>query len=59
LAVRRLLHHQKPPAPNNATKIRPTIATLIAQRIASLAIRKKITSKTAPPIRKIVVKLMD
>ena len=41
LAVSRLLHHQKPPPPSNATKTMPMIATLIAQRIASLAIRKK------------------
>ena len=54
----RLLHHQKPPAPNSAIRIMPTIATLIAQRIASRAIRKKTTSRTTPPIRKMVVKFM-
>jgi len=59
LVVSRLLHHQKPPAPSNATRITPTIATLIAQRIASFAIRKKMTSRTTPAIREIVVKLMD
>jgi len=59
LAASRLLHHKKPAAPSNATSITPTIATLIAQRIANFAIRKKITSRTAPAITKIVVKLMD
>lgn len=42
-----------------ATRITPTIANLIAQRIASLAIRKKMASKTTPAIRKIVVKVID
>lgn len=42
-----------------ATIITPTIANLITQRIASLAIRKKMASRTAPAIRKIVVKLID
>ena len=59
LAASRLLHHQKPPAPSNASSITPTIATLIAHRIANFAIRKKMTSKTAPAIRKMVVKLME
>jgi hypothetical protein len=59
LAVSRLLHHQKPPAPSNAIRIMPTIATLIAQRIASLAIRKKMASKTMPAITKMVLKVMN
>lgn len=54
-----MLHHQKMPAPTMATRITPTIANLIAQRIASLAIRKKMASKTTPAIRKIVVKVID
>jgi len=37
----------------------PTIATLIAQRIASLAIRIKMKSKTTPAIMKIVVKVIN
>ena len=56
--VSRLLHHQKPPAPNRATRITPTIATLIAQRTASLAIKKKMASKTTPAIMKMVVKVI-
>jgi hypothetical protein len=58
LAVRRLLHHQKPPAPNKATRITPTIATLSSQRIASFAIKIKMNSKTTPAIMKMVVKVM-
>jgi hypothetical protein len=54
-----LLHHQKPPAPNIATRITPTIATLMAQRIASFAIKTKIASKTTPAMMKMVVKLID
>ena len=57
--MRRLLHHQKPPAPSSATMITPTIAILIIQRIASLAIRKKMISKTTPAIMKMVVKLIS
>jgi hypothetical protein len=57
-AVRRLLHHQKPPAPNRATRITPTIAILIIQRIASFAIKIKMNSKTTPAIMKMVVKVM-
>jgi hypothetical protein len=57
--VSRLLHHQKPPAPSNATRITTTIPTLIAQRIAIFAIRKKMASKTTPAITEIVVKLID
>jgi hypothetical protein len=53
-----LLHHQKPPAPNKATRITPTIATLSSQRIASFAIKIKMNSKTTPAIMKIVVKVM-
>jgi hypothetical protein len=53
-----LVHHQKPPVPSNATRITPTIATLIAQRIASFAIRKKITRITTPAMMKIVVLLI-
>jgi hypothetical protein len=34
------------------------ITSLLAQRIASLAIRKKITSKTAAAIIKVVVEFM-
>src|SRR5688500_6484565 len=58
LGARRLLHHQKPPPPSNATKTMPMMASLIAQPIASFAIRKKITRITTPPIMKIVVKLI-
>jgi hypothetical protein len=36
----------------------PIIANLIAQRIASLAIRKKMASRTTPAIRKMVVKVI-
>jgi hypothetical protein len=46
------------PAPIMATRITPTIANLIAQRIASRAIRKKMASRTTPAIRKMVVKLI-
>jgi hypothetical protein len=34
------------------------MATLIAQRIASLAMKKKMTSRTTPAITNMVVKLM-
>jgi hypothetical protein len=57
--VRRSLHHQKTPEPRRATTINPIITNLIAQRIANLAIRKKMISSTTPAIRKIVVKLID
>jgi hypothetical protein len=53
-----LLHVQKPTAPNTATRITPTIATLIIQRTASLAIRIKIANKTTPAIMKMVVKVI-
>jgi hypothetical protein len=56
--VRRLLHHQKIPAPSKAISTTPTIVNLIAQRMASLAIKKNIASKTTPAIRKMVVKLI-
>jgi hypothetical protein len=42
-----------------ATRMTPIIANLIAQRIASLAIRKKMASRTTPAIRKMVVKVID
>jgi hypothetical protein len=42
-----------------ATRITPTMANLIAQRIASLAIRKRIASRTTPAIREMVVKVMN
>jgi len=58
LAVSRLLHHQNPPPPSNAIKTMPMIANLIAQRIASRAIRKKMTSRTTPAIMDMVVKLI-
>ena len=58
LVVSRVLHHQKPPAPNNATKITPTIVNLITQRTANFAIKTKIASKTTPAIMKMVVKDM-
>jgi hypothetical protein len=58
LAVSRLVHDQKPMAPSNATRITPTITTLLAQRIANFAIRKKITSKTAPAIIRVVVEVI-
>jgi hypothetical protein len=58
LLVRRLLHDQKPMAPSSAIRITPTIATLITQRIASLAIRKKMSSKIMPAITKMVVELI-
>jgi hypothetical protein len=57
LEVSRLLHHQKPP-PSNATRITPTITTLLAQRIAILAITKKITNNTAPAMMKVVVEVI-
>jgi hypothetical protein len=50
-----LLHHQKAPAPRIAIRITPTIVNLIAQRIASLAMRTKIARITTPAIMKIVV----
>lgn len=37
----------------------PMMANLIAQRIASFAIKKKMTRRTTPPIMKIVVKLIN
>jgi hypothetical protein len=58
LEVRRLLRHQNIPAPTNAIRITPTMTNLIAQRIARLAIRKKIASSTMPAIMKMVVKVM-
>src|SRR5687768_2602928 len=51
-----LLHHQKAPAPRIAIRITPTMVNLIAQRIASRAMRTKIARITTPPIMKIVVK---
>jgi hypothetical protein len=51
-----VLHHQKPPAPNNATRITPTIVNLITQRTANFAIKTKIASRTTPAIMKMVVK---
>ena len=39
-------------------RITPTIVSRMAQRIASLAIRKNITSKTTPPIMKMVVEFI-
>jgi hypothetical protein len=59
LAVRRLLHHQKPPAPSTAARIMPMNTALLSQRIAILAITKKMTSKTAPAMMKMVVKLIS
>jgi hypothetical protein len=59
LDVSRLLHHQKPPAPNIATRITPTIATLMAQRTANFAIKTKIASTTTPAMIKMVVKLIE
>jgi hypothetical protein len=56
--VRRLLHHQKTPAPSKAISTTPTIVNLIVQRMASLAIKKNIASRTTPAIRKMVVKLI-
>ena len=58
LFVSRLLHAQKPKAPNIAIRITPTIATLIAQRTASFAITINIASKITPAIMKMVVKVM-
>jgi hypothetical protein len=57
--VRRLLHHQKIPAPAKAISTTPTIVNLIVQRMASLAIKKNIASRTTPAIRKMVVKVID
>jgi len=53
-----LLHHQKPATPNNAARIAPNSAILITQRIASLAITKKMASRIIPAIMKMVVKDM-
>jgi hypothetical protein len=53
-----LLHDQKPTAPNTATRITPTIATLIIQRTASFAIKTKIANKTTQAIMKMVVKVI-
>jgi hypothetical protein len=57
--ARRLPHHQNIPMPIKARRITPTIVTRAAQRIASLAIRKKIASRMVPAMMKIVVELIS
>jgi hypothetical protein len=58
LGVRLLLHHQNAATPSTAIRMAPTIVSLMAQRIASFAIRKKIASRIMPAIRKMVVKVI-
>jgi hypothetical protein len=55
----RFPHHQKIPTPINANMITPTMVSRAAQRMASLAIRKKIASRTAPAMMKVVVELIS
>jgi len=51
-------HHQKIPTPIKARRITPTIVRRAAQRIASLAIRKKIASRMAPAMMEMVVNVI-
>ena len=53
-----LPHHQKTPTPINAIRIKPIMPKRIAQRMASLSIRKKIASRIAPAMMEIVVSVM-
>jgi hypothetical protein len=52
------LHHKKMPAPSKAIRIMPTMVNRRIQRIASLAMRRKIASNTTPAMMEIVVKSM-
>ena len=58
MGAKRVVHHQKTPPPRSAMTITLTIAARTAQRMASLATRIRIASRTMPPMMKMLVKLI-